>query len=248
MAKHTTAFVAILDALGADHYSREQVERFLKSRDAVAEGVKKSAEKSLKYFKLDRLGRFVFQDTLILTYLTDGDDDLKALHAFGHVLRFFQWQSLLHDILLRGAFSHGKVFKIDEGTNTVMGPVVSDAAAWHQRAEWVGVHATPSTSILLRKIEEAQSESMRFLFVNHNIPFKKGQEPLELKAINWPKGMYLSAGRDYRKARAQLLGVLARIGVPYGSEMKHFNTIEFFDKIAKDPLHSDEKGAAAPHS
>ena len=48
MAKHTTAFVAILDALGADHYSREQVERFLKSRDAVAEGVEKSAKKSLK--------------------------------------------------------------------------------------------------------------------------------------------------------------------------------------------------------
>ena len=81
-----------------------------------------------------------------------------------------------------------------------MGPVVSDAAAWHQRAEWVGVHATPSTSIFLRKIEEDQSKSMRFLFVNHPIPFKKGQEPLELKALNWPKGMYLSAERDYRKA------------------------------------------------
>ena len=248
MAKHTTAFVAIFDALGADHYSREQVEQFLKSRDAVVEGIEKSAEESLKSFNLDRLGRFVFQDTLILTYLTDGDDDLEALHAFGHVLRFFQCQSLLHDILLRGAFSHGEVFKIDEGTNTVMGPVVSDAAAWHQRAEWVGVHATPSTSIFLRKIEEAHPESMRFLFVNHNIPFKKGQKPLELKALNWPKGMYLSAGRDYRRARAQLLGVLARIGAPYGSEMKHFNTIEFFDKIAKDPLHSDEKGAAASHS
>ena len=248
MAKLTTAFVAILDALGADHYSREQVERFLKSRDAVAEGVEQSAEESLNYFELDRLGRFVFQDTLILTYLTDGDDDFKALHTFGHVLRVFQWRSLLSDILLRGAFSHGEVFKIEEGTNTVMGPVVSDAAAWHQRAEWVGVHATPSTSILLRKIEEARPGSMRFLFVDHKIPFKKGQESLELKALNWPKGMYLHAGRDYRRARAELLGVLARIGAPYGSEMKHFNTIEFFDKIANDASYSDEKGAAAPHS
>ena len=247
MAKHTTAFVAIFDALGADHYSREQVEQFLKSRDAVVEGIEKSAEESLKSFNLDRLGRFVFQDTLILTYLTDGDDDLEALHAFGHVLRFFQCQSLMNDILLRGAFSHGEVFEIDAGTNTVMGPVVSDAAAWHQRAEWVGVHATPSTSIFLRKLEEAQS-SMSFLFVNHNIPFKKGQEPLELKAINWPKSMYLSNGQDYRKARAQLLGVLYRVGAPYGSEMKHFNTIEFFDKIANDSLHSDKKGIATPHS
>ena len=151
MAKHTTAFVAILDALGADHYSREQVERFLKSRDAVAEGVEKSAEKSLKDFKLNRLGRFVFQDTLILTYETDGDDDFNALLVFGHVLRLFQWQSLLSNILLRGAFSHGEVFKIEESTNTVMGPVVSDAAAWHQRAEWVGVHATPSTSIFCKR-------------------------------------------------------------------------------------------------
>ena len=76
---------------------------------------------------------------------------------------------------------------------------------------------------------------MPFLFVNHKIPFKKGQEPLELKALNWPKGMCLSAKQDYRRARAQLLGVLARIGAPYGSEMKHFNTIEFFDKIANEP-------------
>ena len=70
---------------------------------------------------------------------------------------------------------------------------------------------------------------------------------LELKALNWPKGIYLSAKQDYRRARAQLLGVLARIGAPYGSEMKHFNTIEFFDKIANDSSHSDEKRAAAPH-
>ena len=93
----------------------------------VAEVVARSAEESLKYFTLDRLGRFVFQDTVILTYLTDGDDDFKALLAFGHVLRLFQWQSLLKDILLRGAFSHGEVFRIEEDTNTVMGPVVSEA-------------------------------------------------------------------------------------------------------------------------
>ena len=86
---------------------------------------------------------------------------------------------------------------------------------------------------------------MPYLFVNHRIPLKKGQEPLELKAVNWPKGMYLFARQDYQRARAQLLGVLARIGAPYGSEMKHFNTIEFFDKIAKDPLHSNVKGG--PH-
>ena len=246
MAKHRTAFVAILDALGAAHYSRKQAERFLKFRDEVVESLAKSVKKSLRSFKRDRLGRFVFQDTLILTYRTDGDDDFKALLVFGHVLRLFQRQALLRDILLRGAFSHGEVFRIDEDTNTVMGPVVSDAAAWYQRAEWVGVHATPSTSILLRKMEEAHP--MPFLFVNHKIPFKKGQEPLELKALNWPKGMYLSAERDYWRARAQLLGVLARIGAPYGSEMKHFNTIEFFDKIANDSAHSDEKGAVAPHS
>ena len=87
MAKHTTAFVAILDALGAAHYSRKQAERFLKSRDVVAKVVTRSAEKGLKYFRQNRLGRFVFQDTIILTYLTDGDNDFKALHAFGCAFR-----------------------------------------------------------------------------------------------------------------------------------------------------------------
>ena len=43
MPKHNTAFVAILDALGSDHYSEEKVGQFLKYRDAVVEGVKKSA-------------------------------------------------------------------------------------------------------------------------------------------------------------------------------------------------------------
>ena len=247
MAEHTTAFVAILDALGTSHRSRQQVQQLLKSRDTVAEDVQRFAEERIRSFQTERLSCFVFQDTFILRYFSDGDDDRDSLQAFGLYLRFFFCQHLMNNTLLRGAFSHGEEYGIDAGTSTVMGPAVSDAAAWHQRAEWGGVHATPTTNLLLRRIEGAVS-SMDFLFVDHKIPFKKGQEPLELKAINWPKRMYLSNERDYRKARAQLLRVLYRIGVPYGSEMKHFNTVKFFEKIAEDPLHSDEKRAATSRS
>jgi hypothetical protein len=47
---------------------------------------------------------------------------------FSILLRRFQVDSLLHGILFRGSISVGR-FHVDDESNTVMGPAVTDAAA-----------------------------------------------------------------------------------------------------------------------
>jgi hypothetical protein len=40
-----------------------------------------------------------------------------------------------------------------------MGEAVTDAAAWYERANWIGIHATPRASMLIdRFIEEEENQ------------------------------------------------------------------------------------------
>jgi hypothetical protein len=43
--------------------------------------------------------------------------------------------------------------------NLIMGEAVTDAAAWYERANWIGIHATPRASMLIdRFIEEEENQ------------------------------------------------------------------------------------------
>ena len=63
--------VAVLDALGAKNYGREQVAIFLESRTVVLEAVEKLADQQLKRFNSLRLKRSAFQDSVIICYVLD---------------------------------------------------------------------------------------------------------------------------------------------------------------------------------
>jgi hypothetical protein len=61
----------------------------------------------------------------------------------GFFVCYVQVAFLFEQILFRGAVSIGQLYKVDPGVeNTVVGPGVSDAAAWHDRADWIGILAT----------------------------------------------------------------------------------------------------------
>ena len=123
----THAFVAILDALGARTYSREQVKTFLESRHRVLEAAQTLAERHLKRFDPLRLSRFAFQDTVIICYRLN-DILPRCIPDFEtacHLLRAFEILSLRRGVLFRGAYSIGDVYHVSESDNTVMGPVVS---------------------------------------------------------------------------------------------------------------------------
>lgn len=231
----THAFVAILDALGARAYSKQQVKTFLESRQRVLEAARMLAEKHLNRFDELRLSRFAFQDTVIICYRLD-DTSPRCIPDFEtacHLLRAFEMLSLRHGVLFRGAYSLGEVYHVSEAGNTVMGPVVSDAAAWYEKADWIGIHATPIASAASDELIRRSTDDLAHLLVEYPIPMKDGSSP-NLRAINWPKGFYVQdlAPPGPKTGREKLQAMLDL--QPPSSDRtrrKHSNTVAFFESV-----------------
>jgi hypothetical protein len=227
--------IAILDALGAATYSESEIERFLESRELVLNKLNERAEAG----KIDkkRLKVFTFNDTVVIVYLARRGQNvrLEDVTTFAFRLRAFMIQSLEHQILFRGSISIGPFYGVDDDTNTVMGPAVSDAAAWYDKPDWIGISATPHATIYIDSLLESSKDKYKMIIVDHEVPLK-GRPAVRVKTINWPKAFYVSGLRPYGSvgARAALLEMLAKHQAPLGTEAKYYNTIAFFDHICRE--------------
>jgi hypothetical protein len=198
----------------------------------------KKAEKILGDVKREMVSTFTFNDTIVIVLKLSRAPNLHDVRAFFTLLRKFVIDSLVNKILFRGAISIG-TFIANEETNTVMGQAVTDAAAWYDRADWFGIHATPRASILIDQLIEPEEDEDKaaHVVVGYAVPMKDGSSPA-LKAVNWPKAFFVSdltpcAPRE--SPRAKLLSLLGLHQIPIGVETKFFNSIAFFDSIVKSP-------------
>jgi hypothetical protein len=138
--------------------------------------------------------------------------------------------SLAKGILFRGAVALG-TFYVDDGSNTVMGQAVTDAAAWYAAADWIGIHATPHATLAIERLLDEGQDSLEHVLVDYDVPLK-GQQTLRLKAINWPKIFvvaHLAPPGGPENPRAKCLWLLTKHRFPKGAELKHFNALAFFD-------------------
>jgi hypothetical protein len=227
----TWGLVAILDALGASTYTEKEIDRFIKSRQIVLDLLNAKAEKVTGAIAGERLSTFTFNDTVVIVYRTERESTIEDVEAFFTLVRKFVIDSLVHRILFRGAIAIGSCY-VNEETNTILGPAVTDAAAWYNRADWVGLHATPHASIRIQALVDSdKTKKLSHLILDYAIPLKD-QTTLVLKAVNWPKAFFVAgvtpcaAGED---ARSKCLSLLSKHQVPFGTERKYFNTIAFFD-------------------
>ena len=226
--------IAILDALGAANYSSEELSQFLKSRELVREQLNDKAERLGGPELAKRVITFTFNDTVLIVYQTEKPVNLKDVKRFGELLRRFAVKSLAQGILFRGAIAIGR-FYVNARTNTVMGEAVADAAAWYDRADWIGITATPQATLLIQSLTEQGHQNIERLMVDYPVPLKD-RSVLSLKAVNWPKAFFVrgmtpcAAGEE---PRAKCLSLLARHGVPRGTESKYFNSVTFFDHCVK---------------
>ncbi len=232
MLDEKRGLIAILDALGAAGYGEREIARFLESRAAVLEILRDKAHAQEEGGQLDEgaVSIFTFNDTILIVLRTGRDPTLPDVERFGVLLRRFLVESLAQGILFRGSLSIGR-FYVDDASNTVMGAAVTDAAAWYDAAEWVGINATPHASMVIESLREQAAHDLDRVLVDYDIPFKEGKVQ-RLKAVNWPKGFYVKGVRPVtagEKERAKCLSLLAAHGVPKGAERKHANSITFFD-------------------
>jgi hypothetical protein len=143
--------VDILDALGAPNYSDEEISQFLRSREIILGLLTEKAESILGEIKKEQLSTFTFNDTVLILYRTQPETTARDFRRFFTLLRKFVVDSLVQGILFRGSVAVGSFYVNDE-TNTVMGSAVTDAAAWYDRADWIGIHATPHASIKIESL------------------------------------------------------------------------------------------------
>jgi hypothetical protein len=222
--------IAILDALGAANYSGEGIDQFLKSRTLVLNLLTSKAKDVLGDLDASLVTVFTFNDTVLIVYATNRPAKAKDVEDFCLLLRKFAVDSLAQGILFRGAISIG-FFHVNAQTNTVMGPAVTDAAAWYNRADWIGITATPQATLRIRSLIEQDHVDLDHVVVDYPVPLK--EQPFHsLRAVNWPKAFYVHGLRPLaagEKPKAKCLSLLAAHGVPRGTESKYFNTIAFFD-------------------
>ena len=224
--------VAILDALGAANYSDREITQFLKSRELVLDLLQRKADAREVRGDIDArlVTTFTFNDTVLIVYRTRGSPSLDDVEHFCLLLRKFMVDSLAQGILFRGAVSMGR-FYVDDESNTVMGAAVTDAAAWYDGADWIGVNATPHATLVIQALLEQHRGDIGRLLVDYPVPFKD-RSPLILKAVNWPKAFVVRGLRPVSEGeipRAKCLSLLTAHRVPRGTESKHFNSIAFFD-------------------
>jgi len=227
--------VAILDALGTATYGESEIERFIESRQVVLGLLDQKAEDILGEISKPMITTFTFNDTVLVILKTgDREPRLRDTSAFFTIMRKFLVDSLGRGILFRGSIAIG-TFYANEDTNTVMGQAVTDAAAWYDKAEWIGVHATPRASMLIDRWLERKEEPMRQVMLDYDIPLKESTI-VRAKAINWPKAFFVESitpCTDGTGQKEKLFEFLTQHQVPWGTERKFYNTVAFFDHAVK---------------
>jgi hypothetical protein len=176
-----------------------------------------------------RLSTFTFNDTVVIAYEVGSTPSWDDIGAFGILLRHFEVKSLSNGILFRGAFAIGTFYSEDK-TNTIMGKAVTDAAAWYDKAEWIGIAATPHASLLIRS--RKGEHDIENVLIDYPVPMKD-KTVHSLRAVNWPKGFHVKGLRPILERgedpKAKCLEFLSRSGIPRGAEGKVYNTVAFFD-------------------
>lgn len=227
--------VAILDALGAANYDDEEIAEFLKSRQVVMRLLNDKAESIATYLSVGQVKTYTFNDTMLIVLETDDDrPTADEIQAFVTVLRKLLVDSLKRRIMFRGSFAVGSFYE-DSSTNTILGKAVTDAAAWYDKANWIGILATPRTTVFIDSLKERDDRGLGPLLIDYAVPLSGGGDT-RLWTVNWPKVFWVNSITPCRpgdKPREAFLDLLSRFSIPRGTELKHFNSIAFFDHVVK---------------
>ena len=156
-------------------------------------------------------------DTIAIFTKCDIKEASTAINIHGELANWAIPHSIQAEIPIRGAISFGK-FAIQD--NIFIGKAVDEAAAWHEHADWIGVHLTPSAEYVFN------DENQSGLWVNYPPP-NKSQLNWKPHCVNWTSGWTdheLEIGKIKTKFRT-LGPIVPEIAV------KLTNTLSFVESI-----------------
>lgn len=241
--------VAIIDALGVRALTDDEIVRFLKVRNSVAQSLKslisEAATRGARPPK--NLHTFLLNDTIVIVLESDGIATFADVAAMCWLLTGLFVPAFLGGVLFRGAVAIGD-FYVDPDMNTVLGPAVVDAADWHDKAEWVGVHFTPSSSLMIQRFMFDTTSFREWAVLKYSVPLKQGKAPDQF-VLNWLGecvGHLLSehpspGPRSQRRpmTRKHFLELLARGRISHETHAKYANTLAYIDwYLQNNPDHT----------
>lgn len=245
--------IAILDALGVSNLQMVQCHVFLDKLSSLIIKTDKDIESDatisgiLIEHRKPKIN--VFGDTIVLVWDLDGNaHDCASLMS-----QVVKWLSSIlvsgidNGILFRGAVSVGNYAETDDQQHriySIIGDAYFDAAKWHQNFDFVGAVATPECGIKLfqlrQKVNEiiqtnnrffhgiesdAETNSKEFLWFNEwEVPVK-GSGKMPLYVVPWPEIIFRNHGAE---AENWFFDKLSQFKIPFGTEAKYFNTINYF--------------------
>ena len=175
--------IAILDALGAASYDDGEIREFLSARSLVIQLLNYKAEGVAVNLGVLQIKTYTFNDTMLIALESRGQDTIKdEIKAFSIVLRKVLVDSLKRRIMFRGSFAIGPFYE-DSDSNTILGKAVTDAAAWYDKADWIGILATPRTTVHIDHLMESKRENWGHLLVRYEVPLSD-RSSRSLWAIN----------------------------------------------------------------
>lgn len=224
--------VILLDALGASEYTEEKIRKFLAVRTTInsmisdlAKSIPVKAKLALSVPSI-----YTFGDTIVITMQIKGARDIdKQIFCACLLMRRYLFHSFEEGILFRGAFSIGSYIEDSEG-NTVMGEAVTDAAQWYEKANWMGLSATPKTNNVLEYyLSPAHLSNPEYLCM-YPVPIKSNTT-IDLYSISWPGAFYNDTIQKHRKQtepRKWFLEIFKDFSFPAHAVEKYQNTKKFF--------------------
>ena len=234
LARWDGALVALLDVLGARVHDSETALRIATSMVALVDTVNLHIREDMQRWTagIAQPQVRVFGDTIVIIWCSDQWEPEQRLMSFGSWLQVAFVQALEAKIALRGAVGYGELVV---GEATALGPALTDAAAWYEVADALGVVASPRCGLLCETFAtEDSEESAAASFVRTQVPLTHGG-PRAMWALSWPYHLHWDTAIYHQDitSRARLLRLLAAFQVPMGVESKYHNTISFFDGFVK---------------
>jgi hypothetical protein len=194
--------VIFLDALGARDFSLEECKNFILDRNEILRRSNFVWDKYTSEFQkeldknLPEPEIATFQDSIIICFEDQNDKSLPPLLAAGQWLTQMMTQAIHKEIFFRGSISVGSyIFDMSPKNVTVMGPAVTDAYLYHDKAKWIGVIQTPKCQKKYQSVIEFDAKERKeklnpkfydFLFVNYPVPVGNRKRK-NCKAVSWPQ-------------------------------------------------------------
>jgi hypothetical protein len=230
--------VVLLDALGAKTTTLEDTLIFFRSFRKILREIRSAQVDSSEInFTIEQR---VFGDSILLTVPVAEPDKWKQERernprgAYSNLQRCFDLTvetvneivalGINEQILFRGAVAIGEYVA---GSDTILGPAVSDAASWYEEGDFVGVFATPYTTTYVERMlsKTGNKDRLKLSYYRCQLPLKGSSRDCgELYLLDWARSLKLISGNHHEDPERWFYDMLARRFIPKGVESKFFNT------------------------